>query len=112
MPFPFPDALQEFKVETSALTAQNGVHAGGTITAVTKSGTNHFHGDAFEFLRNGAMNGSNWATHTNDGLKRNQLGGTVGGPNQEGQDIFLLRISGNHHAADCLFETTSSPPQR
>jgi len=67
MPFPFPDALQEFKVETSSLTAQNGVHAGGTITAVTKSGTNSFHGDAFEFLRNGDLNGTNWSTHTNDG---------------------------------------------
>jgi len=80
IPFPFPDALQEFKVETSALTAQNGVHAGGTITAVTKSGTNNFHGSAFYFLRNSAMNGSNWSTHTNDGLKRNQYGGVIGGP--------------------------------
>ena len=80
MPFPFPDALQEFKVETSALTAQNGVHAGGSITAVTKSGTNQIHGDLFYFLRNGAMNASNFTTHANDGLKRNQYGGTVGGP--------------------------------
>ena len=46
MPLPFPDALQEFKVETSSLTAQNGVHAGGTVTGVTRSGSNGFHGDA------------------------------------------------------------------
>jgi hypothetical protein len=57
MPFPFPDALQEFKVETRALTAQNGTHSGASITAVTKSGNNGFHGDAFDFLRNG-INGS------------------------------------------------------
>src|SRR6185369_7539015 len=94
MPFPFPDALQEFKVETSALTAQNGVHAGGTITAVTKSGTNSFHGDAFEFLRNGAMNGSNWSTHTNDGLKRNQFGGTVGGPVKKDKIFFFFGYQG------------------
>jgi len=94
MPFPFPDALQEFKVETSALTAQNGVHAGGTITAVTKSGTNNFHGDMFYFLRNGALNGSNWATHTNDGLKRNQYGGVIGGPVKKDKLFFFFGYQG------------------
>jgi hypothetical protein len=94
MPFPFPDALQEFKVETSALTAQNGVHAGGSITAVTKSGTNSFHGDAFEFLRNGDLNGTNWSTHTNDGLKRNQYGGTVGGPIKKDKIFFFFGYQG------------------
>src|SRR5579863_9007970 len=89
--FPFPDALQEFKVETSSLTAQNGVHAGGTVTGVTKSGTNNFHGDAFEFLRNGDLNGTNWSTHTNDGLKRNQFGGTIGGPVKKDKLFFFFR---------------------
>src|ERR1700690_2895230 len=94
MPFPFPDALQEFKVETSSLTAQNGVHAGGTITAVTKSGTNAFHGDAFEFFRNGDMNGTNWSTHTNDGVHRNQFGGTVGGPVKKDKIFFFFGYQG------------------
>ena len=94
MPFPFPDALQEFKVETSSLTAQNGVHAGGSITGVTKSGTNAFHGDAFEFLRNGDLNGTNWSTHTNDGLKRNQFGGTVGGPVKKDKIFFFFGYQG------------------
>src|SRR5207237_42221 len=49
LPLPFPDALQEFKVETSGLAAQYGHQAAGTINAVTKSGTNAFHGDVFEF---------------------------------------------------------------
>jgi hypothetical protein len=80
LPFPFPDALQEFKVETSSLTAQNGVHAGGTITAVTRGGTNSFHGDAFEFFRNGDLNARNFFAPTRDTLKRNQFGGTIGGP--------------------------------
>ena len=52
LPLPFPDALQEFKVETSALPAQYGHHASAAVNGVTKSGTNEIHGDAFEFLRN------------------------------------------------------------
>src|SRR5665213_1160760 len=94
MPLPFPDALQEFKVETSSLTAQNGVHAGGTVTGVTRSGSNAFHGDAFEFLRNGDLNGTNWSTHTNDGLKRNQFGGTVGGPIKKDKLFFFFGYQG------------------
>ena len=61
MPFPFPDALQEFKVETSAQGAAAGVHSGGQVNAVTKSGTNAFHGDAFEFFRNGDLNARNFS---------------------------------------------------
>src|SRR6059036_978516 len=59
LPLPFPDALQEFKVETSALPAQYGHHSSAAVNAVTKSGTNDLHGDVFEFLRNGAMNARN-----------------------------------------------------
>jgi len=80
LPLPFPDALQEFKVETSGLAAQYGFHSSGAVNAVTKSGTNQFHGSAFEFLRNGSLNARNAFDLTNDGLKRNQFGGTIGGP--------------------------------
>ncbi len=52
LPLPFPDATQEFKVETSSLPAQYGDHAAAAVNAVTKSGTNSIHGDAFEFVRN------------------------------------------------------------
>jgi Carboxypeptidase regulatory-like domain len=80
MPMPMPDALQEFKIETSTMTASNGIHAGGTVTAITKAGTNSFHGDVFEFLRNGDMNARNFFAPARDTLKRNQFGGTIGGP--------------------------------
>src|SRR5438552_6561367 len=80
LPLPFPDALQEFKVETSGLAAQYGHHAAGTVNAVTKSGSNLFHGDVFEFLRNGSLNAQNFYATSKDGLKRNQFGGTFGGP--------------------------------
>jgi hypothetical protein len=87
MPLPFPDALQEFRVATSGLSADNGVHSGGSVNAVTRSGTNAFHGALFEFLRDKRFNapahfapiGPN-GKQLDDGLKRNQMGGTIGGP--------------------------------
>ncbi len=80
MPFPFPDALAEFSVETSVLPARNGLHPGGLVNAVTKSGSNQWHGDLFEFVRNGDVNAINYFAIAQDSLKRNQFGGTVGGP--------------------------------
>ncbi len=79
LPFPFPDALQEFSVETNALPARNGLRPGGVVNVVTKSGTNQLHGDLFEFLRNGDVNARNFFATTHDSLKRNQFGGTAGG---------------------------------
>jgi hypothetical protein len=80
LPLPFPDALQEFKVESSSLTAQYGYHAAAAVTAVTKSGNNEYHGDLFEFLRNGDMNARDFFSPVQDSLKRNQFGGVIGGP--------------------------------
>src|SRR6266404_6296639 len=51
-PFPMPDALQEFSVQTSTYSAQYGQNAGAVVNVITRSGTNQFHGNAFEFLRN------------------------------------------------------------
>jgi hypothetical protein len=79
-PLPFPDALQEFKVETSSVPAQYGQHSGGAVNAITKSGTNEFHGDAFEYVRNRIFNARNTFATERDGLKRNQFGGVLGGP--------------------------------
>jgi hypothetical protein len=100
MPFPFPDALQEFKVETSALTAQNGIHAGASITAVTKSGANGFHGDAFDFFRNGDLNARNFFAPTRDTLKRNQYGGTIGGPIVKNKIFFFFGYQGTKTRQD------------
>jgi len=87
MPFPFPDALQEFSVATSGLSAQNGIHSGAAVNAVTKSGTNRFSGNVFEFVRDRRFNATNpFASvgpdgkRVDDGLNRNQFGGTFGGP--------------------------------
>jgi hypothetical protein len=80
LPFPFPDALQEFSVQTSSLPARYGLRPAGVVNAVTKSGTNSFHGNVFEFLRNGDLNARNFFATAQDSLKRNQFGGTFGGP--------------------------------
>ena len=89
LPFPFPDALQEFKVETSALSVQSGEHSAAAVNGVTKSGTNSFHGDLWEFLRNGDVNARNFFASTPDTLKRNQFGGTLGGPIKKNRLFFF-----------------------
>jgi hypothetical protein len=88
LPLPFPDALQEFKLETSSTTANNGMHSSASVNVVTKSGTNLLHGDLFEFFRNHRFNATNpfntidpvTRERADDGLSRNQFGGTLGGP--------------------------------
>jgi hypothetical protein len=91
-PFPFPDALQEFSVQTSNYSAEYGENAGGVVNVITKSGTNSFHGDAFEFVRNPYFNAQNFfATPTTpDRVKRNQYGGTFGGPVIRDKTFFFL----------------------
>ena len=59
-PFPFPDATQEFSVQTNSFDAQYGANVGAVVNVVTKSGTNSWHGDAFEFVRNGFFNAKNY----------------------------------------------------
>ena len=80
LPFPFPDALQEFSVQTTGLGAQYGLHPSATVNIVTKSGTNQVHGGAFEFIRNNYTNASNRISSVVTPLKRNQYGGYLGGP--------------------------------
>ena len=94
LPFPFPDALQEFKVETSALSAQSGGSSGASVNSVTKSGTNDFHGSAFEFVRNDLFNARNYFATTNSTLKRNQFGGTFGGPVRRNKLFFFGGFQG------------------
>jgi hypothetical protein len=80
MPFPFPDALQEFSVQTSNYAARYGGNSGAVVNAITKSGTDEVHGDLFEFVRNAVFNARNYFAPVRDQLKRNQFGGTIGGP--------------------------------
>jgi hypothetical protein len=79
-PFPAPDFLQEFSVQTSNYDAQYGSNAGAVVNAVTRSGTNEIHGALFEFVRNGYFNARNYFAAAPDPLKRNQYGASFGGP--------------------------------
>ncbi|MGB2673208.1 MAG: carboxypeptidase regulatory-like domain-containing protein [Candidatus Acidiferrum sp.] len=91
---PNPDSIQEFRVLTSNFTAEYGRSAGGIITEVTKSGTNAFHGSAYDFVRNTIFDANNFFSNL-DGqprqtLHRNQYGGTVGGPIKRDKLFFFL----------------------
>jgi outer membrane receptor protein involved in Fe transport len=80
MPFPNPDAIQEFNIQTDNMSAVYGNATGGVVNVVTKSGADQIHGDAFEFLRNYALDARNYFASSPDPLKQNQFGGAIGGP--------------------------------
>jgi len=93
-PFPMPDALQEFSVQTSNYSAEYGQNAGAVVNVVTRTGTNGFHGNAFEFVRNAVFNARQWQAPTRDQLKRNQFGGTFGGPIIRDRTFFFGEYQG------------------
>ena len=102
LPLPFPDAMQEFRVETSAQNAQNGIKAGGTVSVATKAGTNLFRGDLFEFARHHSFNAKSplagidrtTGERFSDGLVRNQFGGVLGGPLVKDRMFFFAAYQG------------------
>lgn len=93
-PMPNPDALQEFRVETNNFAAEYGRMSGAVVTAVTKSGTNRFHGSLFEFNRNTDLNATPWNSTINAPYHRNQFGGTVGGPVIRDKAFFFFSYAG------------------
>ncbi len=95
---PNPDAIEEFKLITNNASAEFGNFQGGIINVVIKSGTNQFHGVAFEFLRNDKLNANNWGNNWNGvsrpGLRWNQFGGTFGGPIFKDKLFFFADYQG------------------
>jgi hypothetical protein len=110
-PIPFPDALQEFKLETGAVSARYGQHGAATVNAVTKTGGNDLHGDAFEFVRNGVFNARNAFAARRDSLKRNQYGGTLGGPILKNRLFFFGAYQGTTTRSDASSNTAFVPTQ-
>jgi Carboxypeptidase regulatory-like domain len=93
-PLPNPDALEEFRVETSNFSAQYGRMSSAVVTAITRSGTNQFHGSLFEFVRNTDLNATPWNATLNPPYHRNQFGGAVGGPVKRDQAFFFFSYAG------------------
>jgi hypothetical protein len=93
-PFPFPDALQEFSIQTSNYSAAQGNSAGAVVNAVTRSGTNDFHGGTFGYFRDNTFNSKNVFATTKDFLKRKQYGGFLGGPVQHNKTFFFAGWQG------------------
>jgi hypothetical protein len=93
-PLPNPDALDQFRVETTNFAAQYGRMSGAVVTAITKSGTNLWHGSLFEFNRNTDLNAYNWQALTKAHYRRNQFGGAFGGPIKHDKAFFFFSYAG------------------
>ena len=91
---PSIDAIAEIKVQTNLYTAEAGRTAGGVVNVITKSGTNEFHGSAFEFWRNDRFDSKNFFETTKPELKQHQFGGSVGGPLLRDRTFFFGDIEG------------------
>jgi hypothetical protein len=88
------DSISEFRILTSNFDAEYGEFSGGQINVVTKSGTNAFHGDAFEFLRNTDLDARNFFSPTRGKFDQNQFGGTLGGPIRKNKIFFFTDYQG------------------
>jgi hypothetical protein len=108
--FRITDAVQEFAVQTSVPTAEFGRGTGGQVSVVTKSGTNAFHGSAFEYFRNSKLDAADFFTNklgsTKNPLHRNQFGGTLGGPIIKDKTFFFASYEGFRQVANTVSSTT------
>jgi Carboxypeptidase regulatory-like domain/TonB-dependent Receptor Plug Domain len=101
IPIPSPDAIAEFKIQTSTYDASYGRNPGANVNVVTKSGSNSFHGTAFEFFRNSVLNADSFfylktPADPHQVLDQNQFGGTVGGPIIKDKAFFFFSYRGTH----------------
>lgn len=91
------DSIAEFKVLTANFDAEYGNYSGGLITVVTKSGTNEFHGNAFEFLRNTDLDARSFFDSSRTAFQQNQFGGTIGGPIRRNKVFFFGDYQGTRN---------------
>ena len=111
LPFPNPDATQEFRVISNNFDARNGFAPSAIVSIQTKSGSNAFHGGAFEFIRNDYFNAKNPFSGNLDLLKRNQFGGYVGGPVLNDKLFFFANYQGTRQSLTSKTNTTYTPTQ-
>jgi hypothetical protein len=115
-PSPNPDAVEEFRVETSAFGAQYGQFSAAVVSVITKSGTNQWHGGVFEFNRNTDFNANSWVPARNAAgqifvtpYHRNQFGGDVGGPVKKDKSFFFFSYGGLRQITDSVFTGAITP---
>src|SRR5438874_888805 len=109
---PSPDAVKEFQVETSSYTADMGGAGGGQINIVTHSGSSQFHGTAYEFLRNGAMDASTFESMGNNHLVQTNFGASFGGPLIRKNTFFFVNYEGLRLSqADAQILTVPTPEE-
>ena len=108
-PFPNADATQEFRVITNNFDARYGFAPGAVVSIQTKSGSNRFHGGAFEFLRNSALNAGNYFSHKVDPLRRNQFGGYLGGPLKKNKLFFFANYQQTLASTTAATNVTDAP---
>ena len=115
-PSPNPDAVEEFRVETSAFGAQYGQFSAAVVSVITKSGTNQLHGGLFEFNRNTDFNANSWIpAHNAAGhiivtpYHRNQFGGDIGGPVKKDKSFFFFSYGGLRQITDAVFTGAITP---
>ena len=110
LPVAFPDATQEFKVESSGQSAQRG--ASTSVSIVTRSGSNELHGNLFEFLRNSSFGSAReYFSSSVSVLKRNQFGGTVGGPIKKNKIFYFGGFQGTILHSIPAFASAKIPSQ-
>ncbi len=107
--FPSPDALQEFRILTSNYSAEYGRNSGAVIAAVTRAGTNQFHGSLWEYLRNTDLNARNFFSVSKPDLKQNQYGFTAGGPAIRNRLFFFGSYQGTKIRQSQLLATALPP---
>lgn len=103
------DALQEFKVQSNNFTADAAGYSGAVLNAVVKSGTNEFHGNAYEFFRNNVLNARNFfalPTAAKPQFNRNQFGASIGGPFRKNKLFFFLNYDANRQRQANVTTTT------
>lgn len=91
---PSPDSVEEFRILTNGFDAEYGRNSGSVVNVVTKSGTNQFHGDIYEFNRNKALNAKNYLDPVKEPFILNQFGATIGGPIKKDRTFFFLAYEG------------------
>ena len=113
---PNPDALEEFSILTNNFSAEYGRNTGAVVNAITRAGTNEYHGSAFEFVRNDAFDARNFFSLEQPKLRRNQFGGTLGGPvhlphiyNGRDRTFFFFSYEGTRDRRANTFSSLTVP---